>query len=635
MGLANDIILAASNRASAYSALAGEATAAIGSAGRNVFINPYPLNVDKLGFDAVLERPDKDTTPLPVYDAPAVSIPSNPTLVELHGITMPDIDSPPTITTTGLFGQVMPSSVIPDWNEAAPDLHTDEIYNELAALAAPILSDVELPSITPINVGVAPELLLPSYEVPATPEAIGATTDYASYLEAKYAAALPEMQAFIDDKVAAWVTRYAPELEEQRSQLHTAIMRGLNDGALPDQFEAALYSRAQGRTNKEFTDAENAIIADGESLGFIFAPGKVVGAIQDARLAGANALSAQATDIYIERRKSEVQHMQFVLGLVAQQVNSVRTNAIQLAANVLDVMRQANTHADTITAKLLARFEHERSRHEFSLEIMKVLNSQYEVRLKAAMAGLEGYKLELEALGMRSDVEMKQVEAAKLKVQTQQLLVARYSEMVDAIAKRAIVDELKIKEYGIRADVFKTDIQARLAAFDAYKAAIDGDKAKLQGELAKLEAYNSQLKAKEIFVDVQAKILDGDVKTNAARLGQFTGQLDAYKTASQVALQRFMAQSEIKKMGLEIYKTDLQANIAAYEGELKLDTAWAQTQIEVFKANTQSWMSAMQLEEKYTELNVQKAIAIATSYSNIASASAQSANGTASVAATE
>jgi hypothetical protein len=298
-------------------------------------------------------------------------------------------------------------------------------------------------------------------------------------------------------------------------------------------------------------------------------------------------------------------------------------------------MRQANVHADTIAAKLLARFEHERSRHEFSLEVMKVLNSQYEVRLKAAMASLEGYKLELEALGMRSDVEMKQVEAAKLKVQTQQLLVARYSEMVDAIAKRAVVDELKIKEYGIRADVFKTDIQARLAAFDAYKAAIDGDKAKLQGELAKLEAYNSQLKAKEIFVEVQAKVLDGDVKTNAARLGQFTGQLDAYKTASQVALQRFMAQSEIKKMGLEIYKTDLQANIAAYEGELKLDTAWAQTQIEAFKANTQAWVSSMQLEEKYTELNVQKAIAIASGYSNIASASAQAANGMATIAATE
>ena len=635
MAIAESVIDAAVSRAEAFSALAGEATAAIGQAGRNIFIGPPYLNLSKTSFDAELERPTRDATPMPVYEAPTVSLPSNPTLVDLYGITMPDIDAPPTINTTGLFGQVMPSSVMPDWNESAPDLHTDEIYNELAALAAPVLADVELPSITPLNIGVAPELQLPAYELPATPEAIGATSDYAGYLESKYNAALPEMQAFIDDKVAAWIAKYAPELEEQRIQLQAAVMRGLESGVLPDQFESAMYSRAQGRAAQEFADVENAIIADGERLGFIFAPGKVVGAIQDAKLAGAKALSAQATDIYIERRKSEVQHLQFVLGLVAQQVNTVRANAIQLAANVLDVMRQANVHADTIAAKLLARFEHERSRHEFSLEIMKVLNSQYEVRLKAAMAGLEGYKLELEALGMRSDVEMKQIEAARLKVQTQQLLVARYSEMVDAIAKRAVVDELKIKEYGIRADVFKTDIQARLAAFEAYKAAIDGDKAKLQGELAKLEAYNSQLKAKEIFVDVQTKILDGDVKTNTAKLGIFTGQLDAYKTASQVALQKFMAQSEIKKMGLDIYKTDLQANLAVYEGELKLDTAWAQTQIEAFKANTQAWASAMQLEEKYTELNIQKAIAIASGYSNIASASAQAATGTATVAASE
>jgi hypothetical protein len=446
---------------------------------------------------------------------------------------------------------------------------------------------------------------------------------------------LPEVQAFIDDTVDKWVAKYAPEFQEQRQAIHERLIAGLNGEVLPDQFESALYTRARSRAESDFRAAEETILASKEVRGFLIPPAAVTSALNKNRTATAGALATQSTEVYLERRRSEIQHLQFVMTAISQQVQSVRGSIIQMTQEAINAMQQSFAMADAITNKLVIRFEHERSRHEFSLAIMKALNEQYEVQLKAALSGLEAYKLELQALELQKNVEFKMIEGAKLQIEAQQLLVTRYSAMVDAIAKRAVVDELKIKEYSIRADVFKTNVQARLAAFEAYKAAIDGDKAKLQGELAKLEVYNSQIKATSLKLEAETKILDADVKVNLARLTQFSNQLDAYKTASQVALQKFTAGAEIKKMGLDIYKTNLQANIAAYEGELKLDVAWAETQIAAFKANSDKWISSMQLEQKYAELDIQKAIAIASGYSNIASASAQAANGTASIAATE
>lgn len=584
------------------------------------------LPLDPMDFDAKLAVAPIDTTPMPVYEAPAGTLPTTPTLVELGKIDMPALPTAPVLSTGGLFTQVAPSNVIPDWNEAAPDLHVDEIYDELALLAAPILADVDIPTITPLTLRTAPTLELPDYEQYATPEAIPAATNYAAYMQAKYDAALPEMRAFIDDTVNAWIATYAPEYEEQRAKLHAKVINGMDNQVLPDQFEIALYSRARARTEAEYQSAEQGILEQGEKRGMLIPPGAVTTALNRARLDGSRALAGQSTDVYIERRKAEVQHLQFILGLAANQIQSVRGLAMQYVQTGLGMIREAYSFADSITGKLVTLFEHERSRREFSLAVMRALNEQYEVKLRAALSGLEGYKMELEALKLQKDVEFKVIEGAKLQADVQQLLVARYSAMVDAIAKRAAVDELKIKEYSVRADVFKTEVQARLSAFEAYKASIDGDKAKLQGELSKLDLYNSQLKAAELRVDVQAKTLDADVKTNAAKLGQFETQLEAYKTSSAIALQKFTAGAEIKKLGMDIYKTNVMANIEAFNGELKKDVAWMQARIEAFKGNVASLSNYYRLEQGYTELELKKTDAIASGYSNMASAALQSMN---------
>lgn len=622
------LIDAAVARADYFASAADSAIAAIDAdKGR---IGYTTLSLDPNDFDAQYRLVAADTTPMPVYEAPAATIPTAPSLVDLHGVDNPTLPSAPTISTAGLFGQQAPSSVMPDWNEANPALHVDDIYNELQALAAPIFTDVNIPTITPLTLRGAPSLQLPDYEVVAAPEAIPAATNYADYMQHKYDAALPEMKAFIDDIVEGWIQKFAPEYYEQRDKLHSKLVAGMDGQVLPDEFEAAVYSRARARVEGEYKAAETAVFEQSEKRGFLIPHSATVSALNKARLESSKTLAGQATEVYVERRKMEVQHLQFILNLASSQVASVRGLAVQYAQTGLSLIQQANVQADQITQKLIVLFEHERSRREFSLAVMKALNEQYEVKLKAALSGLEGYKLELQALELQKNVEFKVLEGAKLQVEVQQLLVSRYSAMVDAIAKRAAVDELKIKEYSIRADVFKTNVQARLAAFEAYKAALDGDKAKLQGELAKLQLYEGQLKAATIGVEVQSKILDADVKTNAARLGQYNTQLSAYEIASRTALQKFSSQAEIKKLGLDVYKTNVQANLEVYKGELQKDIAWVNSRIEAFKGNVSSLSNYYRLEQGYTELDLKKTESIASAYGNLASATLQSLNSTVS-----
>jgi hypothetical protein len=632
MASVDQLVGIAVDRANQFSANASEAIAEIGA--NRGSIGYSILSLEPSAFGASYKTVPADETPFPTYTPPTGTLPGVPTLVELPSISAPAFPSAPTINTSGLFTETLPSSTIPDWNEAPPDLKVDAIYNDLVNTATPVLSAVNLPQITPITISAPPALQLPDYEPVTIPEAIPAPTDYAAYMKATYETALPEMKAFIDDIVESWVQKYAPEYDSQREAINGKILSGINGEVLPTQFEAALYSRARARAEDEYKASEKTTLDMAHKRGFIIPPGAITSALNKARIEGAKTLAGQSTEVYIERRKTEIQHLQFILNLASTQMQQVRSLAVQYAQTGLGMIQASTVLSKEISDKVVTLFEHERSRHEFALSIVKVLNEQYEVKLKAALSGLEGYKVQLEALKLRSDVEIKQVEAAKTQIEFQQLEVQRYAAIIDAIAKRTSVEELKIKEYSVRAQVFETNVRARVAAFEAYKAAIEGDKAKLEGELSKLSIYEAQLKAIDIQVDVQKAILDADSKTNVAKITQYGAQIDAYKTTAEVALQKFTSEAEIKKLGLDVYKTNVEANLEVYKGALQKDIAFIQARIEAFKGNVESLSNFYRLSQGYTELDLKKTESIATGYSNMASAALQSLNSMVSLATT-
>jgi hypothetical protein len=590
------------------------------------------LDIGDGGFTSQYVPPNPDNTPFPVYQPPNQVLPTSPTLVALSNINSPTIPVTPTVNTSGLFTKPAPNSNLPDFNETAPDLAVDDILAQLKAVAKPVLQHIDLPTLTPLVLRTAPTVQLPDYEAYPTPQAIPAPVDYAARFQVEYSNAKPGIKAFVEDAMEQWRFKYAPEYNDLRAKLEAKVMDGMDGGILPDQFEAALFSRSQARTAKEFDRAEASLLSDPARRGFIVPPGAIVSGLSNIRTDAATALAGSSTEVYLERRRSEVQFVQAMLGLADGWTNNIRGQVMQYAQNMLQVHQQAVQLATEINRQLQILFEHERSRHEFSLAIMKALNEQFEVKLKAALSGLEAYKLELEAAKLRTDIDMAQIEATKLQLDAQKVEVQLYSEIIDAIAKQAVIDELKIKEYGIRANVFEINTKARVAAFDMYKAYIDGDKAKLEGELAKVSIYETQLRAETLKISAQTAVLDANVKTNDGKLNQYTKQLDAYKTNADIALQRFTAEAELKKLGLGLYETNVKTSLDVFKAAYSKELAFLEARIQAFKANTGSLSDFYQLEKGYAELSLHALTSVAKAYGEMGSATLQATNAVLSVA---
>lgn len=630
MATVSELIDLKIDQANAFVSLAAEAIAEITS--RRGVTGYTQLGIDPADFRAKYVKPAADTTPFPVYHEPTAVEPNAPTLVDLSAISQPAIPAAPAVNTQGLFNHQMPSNNIPDFTADDPQLHANEIYNAIAAVMQPVLEEVVLPDIAPLVIRAVPQVILPGYTSMPLPAELNDAPDYATYFRQQYEQRLPGIRGLVDDMMDTWIQKYAPEYVNVRSQLSLAIERGLAGEALPMQHEAALYSRHQARIQREMNRAEQGITNNPAARGWVVPPGSVRSAVDQLEIERARTLAGESTNVYIEIRRAAIQAYQFILSMADGQLNSIRGFAMQFADKALQIMREAANQAKTLADLLALEFEHEKSRAEFSLALMKAAYDKFEAELKIAMADLEIFKVELSALEAQKNVELKLLDAAKIKLDVQRLKVDNYSAIIDAIAKRAVADELLIKEFEVKAKVFDIQIKAVLAAFDAYEAAMNGDKAKLEGELAKVDVYKSQLQGINLKLDAEKSVLDGQVETNKAKLGQFTAQLGAYETSARIALQRFSSEAEIKKLGMSVYNTNVQANVDVFRAELQKDISLQGAITDAFRGNVASLSNFYQLEAEYAKLNQVGSIAIAEGYSNMASAANSSVNGVLSFA---
>lgn len=622
----DDLIAQAVDRANTFSDRATSALDALKRA-RHTDLTTH-IQLPSAEAPSPFVDPSADPVAFPDWQDPLGQFPTTPDLGNLYAIRDVDIPAAPGVNLTGLFDTPRPSTDLPVWDGQAPDLHADDIYNEMKSIAMPLLTDVQLPTITPLTLGTPPGLVLPTYDAIAVPDAIPAPKDYAAYCEAKYEKLAPVVRNFVDDIMQRWMQRYAPEYEEQRAALHAKLLAGMNNTVLPDDIESAMYSRAQFRTEQEYVKAEEGVLETQKARGFIVPPSAVTSAMSQARLAGALALADQSAQIYIERKKLEVQHLQFVLGLASQQITSVRDLAVKYAETGLGIVGQAFAMADKITANAITMFEHERSRHQFQLELMAALNAQYEVKLKAALSGLEGYKLQLQAYELQANVEKLQLDAVKTQIEAQELLVHRYTAVIDAIVKRAEVDKIKVEQFRVLAESFKVGLDARVATFEVYKAALEGDKAKVQGELAKVEMYNAEVHAAESKIHSETLKLDASVKSQDAKYKVYNTKVDQYKTSVNVALEKFRAKAEVKKLSQELYMNSLKTNLTKFEvgfEKFKMDT---QKNIEQFKGDLAIRMAEIDFAVRQDDFELKKMGHIADGFTNMASAALQSLNST-------
>jgi len=588
------------------------------------------ITLDPALINTTFNQPAADTTPFPIYEAPGVALPSKPILVDLPGINSPVMPSAPDIAerAANLFQNTKPTSAMPLWDEQVPDLHIDEIYQELVALSEPVLATIALPEITRITVGDAPTLTLPSYQTNAAPAELNAPTNYATYWKNKYDSALPVIQNFVDSVVDRAIAKFAPTLYSQIDAFDQKIAAGMNGEVLTDEFETRLYQNDQSRVTEAYADAEASILNNpSRGVGMIIAPGGIASALAGAKLSGMKVSADNSNKVYIERRRTEIEYSKFIIGLASANIQAMRGLALEYSRLGIEINQEARNQAQQLTANLVQLFEHEKSRSEFSIALLRVIDDQYKTKLTAALSGLEGFKTQLEAYRLTKDIDQQQIDLVKSQADLKQLEINHYSAMVDAIAKRTSVTQGYINQMELKAKVFEIQTKATIATFDLYRAMNEGDESKLKGLMAEIETYNSQLKAINTKIGVDIAVQEGQLKTNIAKNEQYKIEADVYNTLQDVALKKFTAGATIKELGMNIYKTNVETELAIYQGELNKQFKYVDAQIAAFKGNIDSLKAYYDVEINYGQLDMQKAKAIAEVLGGIAQSSASALGG--------
>jgi len=534
----------------------------------------------------------------------------------------------PTVNIAGLFEQEKPSSEIPAFGHEAPDLSIDALSAELARLAAPILREHEFPAMTELNLRDAPTITLPELDERPLPDDLRDPDDYHVAFVNAFNGSLNAFSSHVQDRVSGWLDKYAPGYQNLRSNLEnklTAYLEG-TAGVLPDEFETAMYNRAVMRSKDELLTAQEGLLTQHAKRGFAAPPGAVASALNKSRYRTAEILTQQATDIYVRRQEVEVQHLQFVLGMANDQVNTIRQIAVQQSQLELGVLQATLQYADTATNKLAQVFEHLAKRADVQVAVLAALNQRYEIKLRAALAALDGYKLELEAAKLRTDVDVARISAIEAQIRAESTKVQNYTALVGAIVARGNFEELKVKTFQTHAEVHRTMVQAHLASFEAYKASIDGDRGKLQGEMAKLDIFDKQLRAAGLQVDIEKTASDNIRAYNSLTL-------DAYKTDASVfgirldaAVKRFTAESDLDKLNLEAFKIRASAALDEFRALNQQETVKIDAIVKEFTVNADAEFKRIQVElDKLKSLQAISSTVV-SSFSGIAQSSLNSLN---------
>lgn len=577
-------------------------------------------------------QPIKEATPMPVYEPPLAPLPDKPLLADINQVVAPRVRDEPTLNLTGLFQQVVPSSNLPDFNEGEPDLQIDALVAEMNAIAGPVLQDINIPTLTPLLIGAAPELNIPTFDAPPTPDILLDPSDYAASMDVKYQQMLPEMQNFIDDKLGTWISQYAPEYTEWRDKMQSKVMSALDGEVLPEQYETAMITRARGRVERDFDTLEQGTLSTYAKRGFMEPPGAVISAMLTGRLKNAEALANVSTDIYIKKTDVEVQHLQFVMNLASAQIQGIRSIAIQYAGVVGNSLQQAAAYASNATDKMVKVYEHFMAKSDMAIKVMGALSTQYEVKLKASLAALDGYKIQLEAEKIKKDVEIAQIQFVEGQIKAQQLQVSTYTALIEAVSRKATLEELKLKGYSIRADVYKATTQAKLAAFDVYKAALEGDKLKMEGEMTKLTVFENLIKVDQINLETQVKVIEATKAHNDAQVQVFKAGAEVYKLDAETAIQKFTAYAEVKKLSQSVYTTELNNAIESFKANLEVPKIMLGAAIKQYELTVQTAIEDAKLDIQRISLAEDASKAAVSAYGNMAGAALGSLNTMASSA---
>lgn len=493
-----------------------------------------PANSDSVRRVAGEAQPEKvsltqDFVPVPA--APAfsrVDIPDFGNIPELN-LAAPVINLP-----------TAPNPALPGAPGAAPDFNTPAIPD-----APPIILP-DAPTFQNIALPVAPNYSIPTFTpTPVLDDMLSPTSTF-DYVEQEYQSAM---------------------LDALKAKIINDLLNG--GYGIETSDELALWERARER---ELLNAETAMqeaMRQAAARGFSMPPGAYQAQMEAARNEALMKNSSLSRDIAIKRGDLYVQNRQFAMQQ-AKEVEQMLITAFGYARErALNVAKYTAEFGIQIFNALVSRFN---ARQEAARTAAQI----YETQLKAALAGLEAYKIEVEGARLTVEIQKMYVDVYRTQLEGVMAFINVYKTQMEAARIAAEVEKLKLDAYRSRVEAYTAQVGAKNAEFDMFKAQISGEMAKVDIYKAQVDAYGSQVQAHGTKAQSQKIVADTQLSINQLVLEEYKARLNAYGQE----LER--AQAEVK-LQLQRYQGDLQR----YSTLVQAEVSATNTMTEAQKANAQ------------------------------------------------
>ena len=530
----------------------------------------------------------------PARTEPSPRAPSPIQLPDVSGITPVNPENAPTwdgtveFDTSGTPGAKPSLPVLVAPTVTVPTLPAAPTWNAPNEVQ---LSEVRLPTLTPLNIPTVTGLDIPSL-------------------------VLPELQGRLDFADEAFDDSVVQELiVEAREVLGGRL-------AIPSHIWTRIWERVAADVNRQYLARKREAQRAHAKLGWSMPGGVLLEALQVAASEINAEISAKANEIAI--KQAEMQQADYwqamqqgvALTTLLSQIHNARQERL-LKAAIAVIEAQVSVYNAVVTAynarvqAIVSEIEIKKLQLQAELTKVEVYKTEMEgaklgveidkAKVEMYMAQWNGIKIQAEAYealvrGIAAQVEAQKaaVEAYGEQIKAQSLVVQMWATEWDAYAKKLEAEKLKLGKYEAEARVFesqvgrfraliegqtsRSNIQIEARKLELQRAQIDATRyqADWQGEQLKQAAYESYLKAREQLIaegTLRLEKYKADIQQESGKAQAWQGQYAAYaQLADGEKLKLGLYEADAKIFGtlVDAHKTNVEALNAFTAAEIEV-----------------------------------------------------------------
>lgn len=446
-----------------------------------------------------------------------------------------------------------------------------------------VASPPTAPTLPLVTVPSAPTVVLPD-----VPSLVGITVPVTPLLNLPTFTAVQPGSPLAPDYIFAFGEQaYTSQLlTDLRAQLDTWV-NGISTGLAP-AVEQAIWDRARARevtsSQRKITESIRAFAA----RGFTKPPGALNLDIQQALQDSQDAISTQSRDVMVKQADLEQSNRRFAFETAWKVEEQLITYQNQISQRAFETAKFAQQVGIDIFREVVARYSADIQAYATNVEV-------YKAALQAELTKLDVYKAQLDGQRLIGELNQQAVEIYKARVDAARAVIDIFRAQVDAANASAQVNKTQIDGFAAQVGAYAETVRAKAAEYDAYATRVKAEVSKIDVFSAQANAYNSQVQGFKATVDALVAQKDIDIKVKQEL------PLEVFKSLTDIY--RVQVGAEVDRVGALTKEHEVAGQV--YSAEVQGESARVNSQVAVYKANTDVSVATGNLRIEAAKTNVQ------------------------------